>query len=277
MKNRFVKSILVVLLLMMVTFTFSACASVSVAVINNEDDTIDELVTVTLDTQAVLSAGENIMELKTYIQENSQDHAEAMKNKLNDKIAMDKILATEETKKILDEYIDGIEVVESKWQNNTYVIGIRFKNIDVYRYYYNISENAKVEMQTEEHFWHDKVYYYASTMYVKHHDLYDRVLADYVQDYPNLVTAENPELLYCYKTDLRRQHSDADYITWQDGAYYHTWKVDPNNLNEPIMLYYNIANPESYILVALCLTAGVTIILGIIATIIHFKKKKTEN
>ncbi len=277
MKNKFLKSIFALALFVVITFTFSGCATISAVVINNEDDTIDELVTVTLDTQAVLSAGENVMELKSYIQENSQEHATAMKKSLNNKIASDMILATKETQKILQEFVDGIDVVESAWKDNTYVIGIRFRNIDVYRYYYNISENSKVDMQTEEHFWYDKVYYYASTMYVKHHDLYDRVVADYVQDYPNLVTAENPELMYCYKTDLRRQHSDADNITWQDGAYYHTWKVDPNNLNEPIMLYYNIANPESYILVALCLTAGVSIILGIIATIIHFKKKKTEN
>ena len=82
---------------------------------------------------------------------------------------------------------NGIEIIKSDWKDNTYVIGIRFKNIDVYKYYYGIKENTKVEMQTDEHFFYDKVYYYASTMYVKHHDLYDSINVYYSTKYFSLL------------------------------------------------------------------------------------------
>jgi len=95
--------------------------------------------------------------------------------------------------------------------------------------------------------------------------------------YPDLINSETNELLYTYKTDLRRQHSDADYITKQDGYYYHTWVVDPNNLDEPIMLYYNIANSENWIIVSLLATLGLTIVLSGVGLGIYFIKKRNKN
>ena len=266
------------MLLFIVTLTFSACAQVRVMTITNDDDTIDELVTVTIVPEEVFNAGYNLSELKLDIETNSIAEAQKMADKLNQKIFADLLLVRdEESVNTLNGFKDGISVIKSDWNNNTYAIGIRFKNIDVYKYYYGITESTSVEMQTEEHFFYDKVYYYASTMYVKHHDLYTLVNNYYSTQYPELIESERNELLYTYKTDLRRQHSDADYITKQDGEYYHTWVVDKNNLDEPIMLYYNIANPENYVLVALGVTAAVSIILLAVGFIINKVKKKKAN
>ncbi|MBQ8615298.1 MAG: hypothetical protein IJ415_01865 [Clostridia bacterium] len=272
------KSIIFIMLLFIVTLTFSACAQVRVMTITNDDDTIDELVTVTIVPEEVFNAGYNLSELKLDIETNSIAEAQKMADKLNQKIFADLLLVRdEESVNTLNGFKDGISVIKSDWNNNTYAIGIRFKNIDVYKYYYGITESTSVEMQTEEHFFYDKVYYYASTMYVKHHDLYTLVNNYYSTQYPELIESERNELLYTYKTDLRRQHSDADYITKQDGEYYHTWVVDKNNLDEPIMLYYNIANPENYVLVALGVTAAVSIILLAVGFIINKVKKKKAN
>ena len=265
-------------MLFVVALTFSACAQVRVMTIINDDDTIDELVSVTIVPEEVLNAGCNLTELKLDIETKSEAQATLMKDKLNDKIFKDLLLVGDaESIKVLNSFKDGISVVKSAWKDNTYAIGIRFKNIDVYKYYYGISENTNVEMQTEEHFFYNKVYYYASTMYVKHHDLYDSVNDYYSAHYPQLINSETNELLYTYKTDLRRQHSDADYITKQDGEYYHTWVVDPNNIEEQIMLYYNIANPENYIIVSICITLAVTIILATIGIVLNLTKKKKED
>ena len=273
-----IKSLLVLLMLLVVALTFSACAQIRVMTITNDDDTIDELVSVTIVHEEVLNAGYNLTELKLDIETKSQAQAENMKDKLNQKINYDLFRVNdEESVKVLNSFKDGISVIKSDWKNNTYAIGIRFKNIDVYKYYYGISENTNVEMQTEEHFFYNKVYYYASTMCVKHHDLYDSVNDYYSAHYPQLINSETNELLYTYKTDLRRQHSDADYITKQDGEYYHTWVVDPNNLDEPIMLYYNIANPENYIIVSICITLAVTIVLATIGNVLNLTKKKKED
>ena len=273
------KSIILILLMFFITLTFSACSQVRVMTITNEDNSIDELVTVTLIPEEVVSFGYSVEELKLDIQTNSQTKAQDMADKLNQKIFADLLLTFDaETIATLNSFKDGISVVKSDWKNNTYTIGIRFKNIDVYKYYYNISDNIKTEMQTEKHFFYDKVYYYASTMYVKHHDLYNLVNNYYSTQYPELIESETNELLYTYKTDLRRQHSDADYVTKQNGEYFHTWVVDKNNLEEPIMLYYNVANPENFVLVALGVTAGVTIVLLVIGFLINkFKNKEKKD
>lgn len=267
MKNKIIKLSFVFMLLISAT-TFSACAQVRAMTITNQDDTIDELVSVSLDQVAIVDAGYNITSVKNDIETNSLSIAEDMKNELNLRVAKDMLTATTETKKILLDFKDGISVVKSSWENNTYVIGIRFKNIDIYKYYYDITDNQKVEMQREEHFFYDKVYYYASTMYVKHNALYNSCYNYFSAKYPNLIESETNELLYSYKTDLRRQHSDADYITYNNGEYYHTWVVDSDNLDEPIMLYYNIANPENYIIISLGITFGLAIVLGEVAGII---------
>ena len=273
-----IRTLLVLLMLFVIALTFSACAQVRVMTITNDDGAIDELVSIAIIPEEVLNAGYNLTELKLDIETKSKAQAQTMKDKLNNKIFKDLLLVNdEESIKVLNSFKDGISVVKSDWKDNTYAIGIRFKNIDVYKYYYGISENTNVEMQTEEHFFHNKVYYYASTMYVKHHDLYDSVNDYYSAHYSQLINSETNELLYTYKTDLRRQHSDADYITKQDGEYYHTWVVDPNNLEEPIMLYYNIANPENYIIVSICITLAVTIVLATIGIVLNLTKKKKED
>lgn len=271
------KSIILILLLMIVTFYFTACAQVRVMTITNQDNTIDELVTITLNVEEIANAGYSVTELKQDIETNSISKAQEMVDKLNQKIFVDLMRVNDkESIETLNSYKDGVSVVKSNWQNNVYAIGIRFKNADVYKYYYDVKENTNIEMQTEKHFFYDKVYYYSSTMYVKHHDLYTLVNNYYSTQYKGLINSENYELLYTHKTDLRRQHSDADYITKQDGEYYHTWVVDKNNLDEPIMLYYNVANPENWIIVALGITAVATLIVYVISLILN-KKKKQKN
>ena len=272
-----IKSMFLILMLLITALTFSACAQVRVMTITNDDDTIDELVSVTLITDDIENAGYSVEDLKKDIEDNSKTQAQYMVDKLNSQISLDLILVhDEESIKILNGYKDGIDVIKSNWENNTYTVGIRFKNIDVYKYYYNIKDNVKTETYTKEHFFYDKVYYYASTMYVKHHDLYDQVKRYYSSQYPGLIDSESNELLYTYKTNLRRQHSDADYITKQDGEYYHTWVVDPEKIDEPIILYYNVANPENWIIVSICVTLGVTVILSFIGVIINITKKNNQ-
>lgn len=272
--NKILQIFIFVFLIVLITISFSGCAQVRAMTITNEDDSIDELVTVSLDVNAVLNSGYSVENMKLEIETTSINIATNMKEKLNSKIMQDKILATQETKEILNSFIDGIDVVKSTWKENTFAIGIRFKNINIYKYYYNITENIKKEMHTEKHFFYDKIYYYSSTMYVKHNALYNSVNSHFSLLYPDLINSETNELLYSYKTSLRRQHSDADFITKQDSEYYHTWVVDPNNLDKPIMLYYNVANPESYIIVALAITGGAVVVLGIVAGVIEVVKRK---
>lgn len=272
-----IKYLFIALMLIISALSFSACSQVRVMTITNEDGSIDEVVGVSLNIEDIVSSDYDINEIKNDIMINSQAQAQEMKDELNAKIFRDLIIVRdEESVEILNSYKNGISVIKSDWSDNYYAIGIRFKNIDVYRYYYEIKENVNIEMKTEKHFFYNKVYYHANTMYVKHHNLYNKINEYYSLKYPDLIESENNQLLYTYKTELRRQHSDADYITKQDGEYYHTWVVDPENVDEPIMLYYNVANPENWIIISICITFGVTVVLAIIGVIINLTKKKTK-
>ena len=272
------KKFLIIIMLMLIALSFCACAQVRVMTVTNNDDTIDEFVSITINQEEIINAGYSALELKSDIETNSYLTAKEMVDRLNNKIASDLLMVTdEESIQVLNSFVDGMEVVTSNWKDNTYIIGIRFKNINVYKYYYNIKEQTNIEMKEEKHFFYNKMYYYASTMYVKHNDLYSSLNAYYSLKYSGLIDSENNELLYTYVTDLRRQHSDADYITKQNGKYYHTWVVDKNKLDEPIMLYYNVANPENYIIVSLLATLGVTVVLLIVGMIIKVYKKNKKS
>ena len=86
LKNNILKFVLVCLLLMIVTLTFSACAQVRVMTITNEDNTVDELVSVSIDPQIIHNSGYNVEELKLDISSKSQAQAQTMVDKLNQKI-----------------------------------------------------------------------------------------------------------------------------------------------------------------------------------------------
>lgn len=275
----FTNKLLIIFLLMLVALSFCACSQVSAMIITNEDDTIDEIVSITINREEIFNSEYNLNDIKYDIETNSYLKAQEMVDNLNNKIFMDLLLVSDKNSIAdLNSLIDGMEVITSNWKNDTYVIGIRFKNIDVYRYYYNIKEENKVEMQTEKHFFYDKIYYYANTMYAKHNGLYNTLNNFFSTKYNGLIDSESNELLYTYVTTVRRQHSDANYITKQDGKYYHTWVVDKNNLEKPIMLYYNIANPENYIILALSITGGLSLILITISLILKgLNKNKKED
>ena len=272
-----IKYLFIALMLIISALSFSACSQVRVMTITNEDGSIDEVVGVSLNIEDIVSSDYDINEIKNDIMINSQAQAQEMKDELDAKIFRDLIIVRdEESVEILNSYKNGISVIKSDWSDNYYAIGIRFKNIDVYRYYYEIKDNVNIEMKTEKHFFYNKVDYHATTMSVKHHNLYNKITEYYSLKYPDLIESENNQLLYTYKTELRRQHSDADYITKQDGEYYHTWVVDPENVDEPIMLYYNVANPENWIIISICITLGLTVVLAIVGVIINLTKKKIK-
>ena len=48
------------------------------------------------------------------------------------------LIKTEETKQILNGFKNGLVILSNNWEKNEYVVSVKFKNIDVYKYYYNI-------------------------------------------------------------------------------------------------------------------------------------------
>ncbi len=270
--------IIICVLLLAVVLCFSACASVRTMTVSNEDGTIDELVYVTLNEEEIEAAGYTVDEMKNRISTSSLNEAQQIVYNFNMRISRDINSTTDsETIFTLNSFINGINVVGDSWEDDTYVIGIRFKNSNVYRYYYGISDESSTKTYTEEHFFYNRIYYYGLSMYVDYSDLYQRLNAYYSTYYPNLVDSENNELLYTYITDLRREHSDANYITELDGKYYHTWVIDQNNIDQELVIYYNIANRANCMLVLLGCGILISGILLLIAWLINRKNNKKED
>lgn len=276
-----IKQILMVFMLIIISVYFCGCGQVNSSIVSNVDDSVEEIVSVELNIDKILEVGyttNEIKQLKVNIQADAQFQCGLMKQKLNDNVALQLTIPNlgKETREILQSYYDGISVKETDWNNNLYSIKVIFKNIDVYKFYYNISDNNKVEMKEEEHLFYNKVYWYGNTMYFKHRELYESLKTKYETKYPNLIN-DDAKLTYTYSADLRRQHSDADYIEKIDGRYYHTWVMDKNNPNQQIMFYYNVANTYNWIIVSLLITLIITIVFAIIAIINKINNKKQKN
>jgi len=275
MVKRIAKPISVILMLFILAFCFSGCASVRMSVVANADGTINEIVTIELDEVAVVNAGYSVALLKQDIKTRSIDEAQNICD--NFKFNIDLTMAsdiTEETKDILLEYKNSLDVVYADWENNSFTVGLRFKNVDVYNYFYGITETNKVVYQKEEHFLYTKVYQQRTTKYVAYSSLFNKLKDFYSANYVGLINSETNQLAYTYVSDIRREHSDADYINKINNNYYHTWLIDSENINEPIIIYYNIANAGNCILLCLAITAGLT---AIIFFIVYFKNKLKNN
>ena len=246
---------IIVLLLLVVVISFSACSSVRSMTVENENGTIDELVYVSLNTQEILNQGHtytDIIEMKKDITETSEEKAEKLISNFRIRL------------KVLPFTNVGVNVVKSSWENDTYAIGLRFDNINIYQLYYGIDPNDTAEPIKTEEFLYTKHEFKRYTKYYVYQSLYQELESYYQTKYPEFVSNENNEILYTYISDTPRLHSDADYVTKQNDKYYHTWKVDSNNLDDTITMYYKIANRGNWIILCIIITLLFTSILLII-------------
>lgn len=277
-KNK-LKNSLVCVMLVLSAFIFSACASVNTLTRKNADGTIDELVYVKIDDTTLIEQGYNqaqIIDIKNYVKNLGQSVEQSICVGFEQCLQND-LLSTDSAEEIknLMAYSRGVQAIKATTENDTIVFGIRFKNADVYRYYYDIPQNSTPTYQTEKHFLYTKYYYYATTSYAdgKIQSLYNQIKNEISAQYPEIAINNKAELQFTYVTDLRREHSNADYISYSNDEYYHTWIVDENNLNAPVMIYYNIANSAHCIL--LCISISL-IVCAILWLIVGAKKKSAK-
>ena len=270
------KKIFVLLLLFFVAITFSACASVRTITITNSDGTIDELVYVDIDANKVMEAGYSLQQVKDDVSLTSLNSAKQIVNNFENKVqqAFENAVLNQENSLKFIRMMGGIEILGNTWKDETYYIGLRFKNNDVYKFYYNIAENAKPKAETEEHFLYTEVKYTGLNMFVHYSELTTKMFNYLEEMYPNLVSNNSTELLYTYETETRREHSDANYVTHIDDKYYHTWVVDKNDLGKELTLYYNIANRGNCILVCIGISLVISVALITIGVIVDRKKKR---
>ena len=113
-------------------------------------------------------------------------------------------------------------------------------------------------------------------MFARHNNLYDRLQNYYTFIYPNLVQNENNQLLYTHVSDLRREHSNADYVESKNGKFYHTWILEQSNPYQKITIFYNLPNRTNFILLSIAIVFGITILMCLISIVINKKNKNKK-
>lgn len=270
-----VKNICLILVMLFVVITFSACGSMESQIIFNADGTIDEIVYFDLKTEDVFNAGYNVNEVKLWIYQEAQSEVDKIISAYNEQLLNDIYSSDVTRKNELNELKNGITKLSQNWQNNTLSIGIRFASSKVYKYYYDIGENNSEADEIKNGFFYNEYYYNSGTEYTKHRALFNHFSNKFNEQFPNLLK-ESDEMTFTYITTSKRLHSNADYIESYAGYYYHTWSINEDNIDDGVVLYYRVANPQNWIFLGLGLTASLLIILGFIALIIN-KNKKDNN
>ena len=290
--NVVVKNILIVFMLLIMSVCFIACgqnevivqnkAEVSSAIINNLDGSVEEIVRINLNEQHLLDSGHNnneIKQIKNSIKIDAKNIAGLIRDSLNDKVyaKLSSPFVDANTKKVMEEYYDGIIVKEDDWKNNSYAIIIKFKTLNIYKYFYNITEVETVKMKQDEHFFYNKLFWYGNPMFLNNRNMYVNIKGNFESQYANIINFEDSEFLYTHCADLRRLHSSADIIENIEGQYLHTWVLDMDKSSEQVEFYYNVANTYNWIIVSLLATLCITVILSIIVLIVKNNKKLNKN
>lgn len=274
------KRLILIVFLIMMAFSLCACGSVNSMVVTNPDGSINEVVIVNLD----VLTNSDYLSIKTDAIRVAKLEADAMKSLLNTKIDVEFLTngITEENA-YLESYRNGIQFVSNLEKPNQMILGVQFKNEEVYKYYYGITNDSSSESVVEKGFLFNKVIYHGSSIYVKHNSIYLRLSDYFSKKYPDLINLEEAEISYTRVSELRREHSNANYVTQKGGKFYHTWVYNAaevqdyqsNEIYADIMIYYNVANRSNWILLSIGLSLIVCFIMLVVSIIIS-KIKKTQ-
>ncbi len=279
MQTKLKKNILNISLFLMLLISalcFFGCSEISGVTRVNTDGSIEEFVLITLKEEEINAQGYSIDEIKEDVERIAMREALIVVENFRSRIFEEMANAAQTEQFKLQEYINGIEIIGSNgWNDNSFIIGIKFNDVNVYRYYYELKDNSVV-MNEEKHFLYNKISYTASNMFAEHNEIYERVYNELSATYPDFTNEDN-EVTYTYVADTRREHSNADSVVRQDNKYYHIWSVNPDEINDNIVFYFNIANRSNCILMCIGISVFVSIILVIVGVIVDKRKNKKES
>lgn len=267
--------ILLLMFVCILAVMLSGCAEFRTMTVTNSDGSIDQLIYVSLDRQKIEQSEYTMIEIKAEVQQTAKTELSKIILNMKNKAQNDIMLTTDlETIEILQNYISSLVIVGDKWEQDTYVIGLRYGDQDSYKYFNNITTQSSKPV-IEKHFFYNKVIMQGYSMYASKGQAINELQTTMNIKYPNLINSEN-QYLYTYTSELRRLHSNADFITKHDNLYYHTWKI--TSTDQVITLYYNVANSYNFIFVGIGISVGISVVLSIITIFINKRKRNlTQN
>lgn len=266
------------IMLVLICFCLCGCTQVNFVTYHNDDGTIHEYVYLTIDEQALSSYGYNIASVKLEIQSNS--HLEAV-NLIED--YRNKLVTLYQSQHISsDEYsilYNGVKLIEQKWEDNEYIIGLQFDNSTIYQRYYELLNGATFSQNTKQikKPFYTKTYYYGTTNYGDY-TIFNRIYGYYVNSKFNTISPHEAELTYSYSVSSSRFHSNAEQVSMDsNGNYIHTWDVDPNQPAREIYFYTISANRSAWIITCVLIGLLVCSILCIVAIFKYLKDKNSPS
>ncbi len=269
------KKVFAFLLLLVVAVCLAGCSEVQTMTVTNSDGTIDEMVYVTLDQSEVESVGYSYSTVQDDISDTSLNYAQSYINSFYQRVHSAMLMTSDPASlQMLQSFLSGVEVVGNEWYDDTYAIGLRFSNVYVYYYYYyGTTEVESSEGTREDHFFYYTITYTGLTTYYVYSSLASSLTEYFTEKYPNFVNTDGNQMLYTYVTDSARLHSDAAYVTYVSGEYYHTWVVD--GTDTAVTIYYTLANRGHWILVSIGAALGISLVIFLTAYLIEKHKKPT--
>ncbi len=281
------KYVLVVIMLCVMLLLCCSCAEVQNITIVNDDGTIDEMVYVYVDKQQLEEKDCDYAHTKELIESKASITAQVLCENFENKLNLEIFMAeSAEVKMFLTSLKGGVTAIGNTWEDDVYKIGLRFKNANVYRHFYNITSTEREISEVENHFLYTKVKYYGLSFYAdgRYTAIYDVLATQFNAEFEGkFVDVEDTKLYFTYTTTERREHSDADMIFKANGKYYHTWEIIKNQEAEQgeefyqvLTLYYNVANTGNCILCCIIFSLMLSVILLLICVIIKKCKNKRK-
>lgn len=270
-------SLCLILTFLMLTCTLSSCGS-SLSTTNNIHTSpyIEEYVVVTLDRDNAEALGFNVANAKLDIYQQIISIARRLQTNFNSKLLNHLNSGVNgDTKEYLLNMENGVSILTSNWIDNKLKVGLSFKNMDSYNYFYNINNSLNSSRTLENKLFYYKVTEQLETNYYLNHKFLDNVKENIALINYTLITDTTSEIYYTYVTDKSRIHTDANLVETGYGYNYHTWQITENN--QSISLFYNVANSGVWIMTCVGISLILTFILTIVAIIINHNKQSRSS
>ena len=259
------KSCLLVLIFISICFCLAGCSQVSFTTSINDNGTVDECLTITLDEHLLRDNNFNVevekLNIKIFAKTTANNLITEYKQKLRQDLDKENITLEE-----YNNFSKSISCVEHDWQNNVYIIGLQFANSQSYTKYYQLLNTTNTKYSSEktiEKALYTKTYYYQVSHYARY-GLFGQIHQYYSNRYGNI--SQNSTLQYNYIVSSKRFHSNADVVTADNnGNYIHTWNIPSDNLDRQLYFYTKKANAGMWVTISITISLAITTILCIIA------------
>lgn len=264
----------------MVCIFFTGCAQIDFSTYHNDDGSVIEQVSITINEQELADHGYNVLaeEQKILVDVNARLNQLILgyQSYLQGLYTHNQLTAENYAS-----LYSGVKAdMSTEWASGNLIAQLIYASQTDYQFFYIYLHGGMVETGTQEVV---KKTFYVKTIYTgtaNYGDfaLYNEVYSVYANSTFARFDPDATTLYYNYAVSSKRIHSDADNIRLDNnGNYIHRWKIDKDEPSKVIHLYTIQARPSYWIVLCIGISLGVCVIAAIIFAINKPKKPKQNN